>query len=156
MLVVERIEEGAREDSEFRALWSKESKFVSLDKKLKTRLRVLDFCSTYDYETSWRQIRKIGYTTSYSVLAEYQEWKSQADPSTLLYTGKLGSGKSVLLANIVDDLNLYVNGKNIPVAYFFCRYDVFESLDAWDNSQDFNSTIAISYSRPMESSRDCG
>ena len=28
------------------------------------------------------------------------------DPNALLYTGKLGLGKLVLLANIVDDLSL--------------------------------------------------
>ena len=36
----------------------------------------------------------------------------------------------MLLANIVDDLNLYVHSKNITVAYFFCRHDIPESLDA--------------------------
>ena len=56
--------------------------------------------------------------------------EGQADSCTLLYTGKLGSGKSVLLANIVDDLNLYVHSKDIVVAYFFCRHDIPESLDA--------------------------
>ena len=47
-----------------------------------------------------------------------------------MYIGKLGSGKSVLLANIVDDLNLHVRSKNIVVAYFFCRHDIPESLKA--------------------------
>lgn len=45
-------------------------------------------------------------------------------------TGKLGSGKSVLLANIVDDLNLHTQNAKYPVAYFFCRYDITESLEA--------------------------
>lgn len=45
-------------------------------------------------------------------------------------TGKLGSGKSVLLANIVDDLNLEPRSSKCPVAYFFCRHDVSESLRA--------------------------
>lgn len=39
---------------------------------------------------------------------------------TLMFTGKLGSGKPVLLANLVDDLNLDSRNKNITVAYFFC------------------------------------
>jgi ankyrin repeat domain-containing protein 50 len=47
-----------------------------------------------------------------------------------MYTGKLGSGKSFLLANIVDDLNLHVLRKDIVAAYFFYRHDVPESLKA--------------------------
>jgi hypothetical protein len=44
-------------------------------------------------------------------------WKDHSDSCTLVYTGKLGSCKSVSKANIIDDLNL--SGKNFAVAYFF-------------------------------------
>jgi hypothetical protein len=84
----------------------------------------------YDYETAWKQARKIGTTTLLNRTTEYQDWKGQVDSCTLLYTGKLGFGKSVLLANIVDDLNLHVRSKDITVAYFFCRHDIPESLRA--------------------------
>ena len=130
ILVAEKIEEEAQENTRFRSLLSKGPKSVSLKQKLKTRLRVLDLCSTYDYETPWKQTRKVGNATLFNRTADYQDWKGQVDSCTLLYTGKLGSGKSVLLANIVDDLNLYVHSKDIVVAYFFCRYDIPESLDA--------------------------
>ena len=130
ILVAERIEDEAQENTRFRALLSKGSKSTSLEQKLKTRLRVLDFCSTYDYETPWKQTRKVGNATLFNRTADYQNWKCQVDSCTLLYTGKLGSGKSVLLANIIDDLNLYVHSKDITVAYFFCRHDIPESLDA--------------------------
>jgi hypothetical protein len=130
MLVAEKIEEEAQENTWFRALLSKGSKSISLEQKLKTRLRVLDFCSTYDHETPWKQTRKAGNATLFNRTADYHDWKGQVDSCTLLYTGKLGSGKSVLLANIVDDLNLYVHSKDIVVTYFFCRYDIPESLNA--------------------------
>jgi len=130
LLMAKKIEEEARENSRFRALSSKLSKSVSLQQELTTNLRVLDFCSKYDYETTWKQIRKLGNATLFSQAAEYQEWKGQSDSCTLMYTGKLGSGKSVLLANIVDDIHLYVQGKDIAVAYFFCRHDIPESLKA--------------------------
>jgi hypothetical protein len=55
ILVIERIEEEAQENTRFRAFLSKGSKSTSLEQKLKTRLRVLDFCSIYDYETPWKQ-----------------------------------------------------------------------------------------------------
>ena len=53
-----KIEEEAEENTRFRALLSKCSKSASLEQKLKTKLRVLDFCSMYDYETPWKQSSK--------------------------------------------------------------------------------------------------
>lgn len=38
--------------------------------------------------------------------------------------------KSVLLANIVDDLNLSTGKGRSAVVYFFCKYDVSESLQS--------------------------
>ncbi|KAF1957153.1 hypothetical protein CC80DRAFT_411842, partial [Byssothecium circinans] len=49
---------------------------------------------------------------------------------TLLYIGKLGLGKSILLVNIIDDLNIHTRNDTIVVAYFFCRYDIPKSLKA--------------------------
>ena len=84
----------------------------------------------YDYEITWKQIRKIGNVTLFNRTVEYQNWKDRTDFNTLMYTDKLGSGKSVLLINIVDDLNLHVRKKDVVVVYFFCRHDVSESLKA--------------------------
>ena len=130
LLMGQKIEEEARENSRFRALSSKFSETVSHRKKLKANLQVLDFCSTYDYEMTWKQTRKAGNVTLLNRTTQYQDWKDRSDSCTLVYTGKLGSGKSVLLANVVDDLNLHIQSENISVAYFFCRYDIPESLRA--------------------------
>lgn len=130
LLMAKKIEEEAQQNSRVWALSSKLSKSVSHQQKLATNLRVLDFCSTFDHETNWKQTRKLGNTTCFSQVAEYQEWKSRENSCTLVYTGKLGSGKSVLLANIVDDLDIDVQSKKTPVAYFFCRHDIHESLKA--------------------------
>jgi hypothetical protein len=46
----------------------------------------------------------------------------------LVCTGKLGLGKSTLLANVVEDLVL--SSSQSTVAYFFCRHDIAESLKA--------------------------
>ncbi|KAL3293838.1 vegetative incompatibility protein het-e-1, partial [Colletotrichum asianum] len=43
----------------------------------------------------------------------------------MLLSGKVGAGKSVIMANIVDDLNL---DKKSTLVYFFCRHDLPESL----------------------------
>src|ERR1700733_3582501 len=130
LLMGQKIEEEARENSRFRALSSKFSEAVSHRKKLKANLQVLDFCSMYDYEMTWKQTRKAGNVTLLNRTTQYQEWKDLSGSCTLVYTGKLGSGKSVLLANVVDDLNLHIQGENISVAYFFCRHDIPESLRA--------------------------
>ncbi|KAH6669833.1 hypothetical protein B0J14DRAFT_486435 [Halenospora varia] len=97
---------------------------------VKEELRLLESCSKYDYETTWKQTRRIGNASLFSRTTQYQDWRVRPDSCTLVYTGKLGSGKSVLLANVVDDLNLDVQDKNIAVAYFFCRHDILESLKA--------------------------
>jgi ankyrin repeat protein len=120
----------AEENSRFRALSSKLSKSAGHQQKLATNLRVLNFCSDYDHEPTWKQTRKVGNTALFTSLAKYQEWKDYSSSCTLLYTGKLGSGKSVLLANIVDDLSIHAREDTIIVAYFFARYDIPNSLKA--------------------------
>jgi len=146
LLMAKTIEEEAQENSKFRALSSKFSESVSLRQKLKANLRVLDSCSKYDYETTWKQTRKIGNATLFNRTAEYQDWKGQETSCTFIYTGKLGSGKSVLLANLVDDLNLDGRSKNTTVAYFFCRHDLPESLKALT----VIGSLARQLLRPME------
>ena len=130
LLMAKTIEEEARNNSKYRALSSMFSKSMLLQQKLKENLRILDSCSTYDYETTWKQTRKIGNTTLFNRIDEYKDWKGQKTSCTLIYTGGLGSGKSVLLANLIDDLHLDSQNKNTPVAYFFCRHDILESLKA--------------------------
>ncbi|OCK98035.1 uncharacterized protein K441DRAFT_480905, partial [Cenococcum geophilum 1.58] len=130
LLMAKKIDKEAQENFQFRTLSSKYSKSMSLRQKMKATLRVLDLCSTYDYETTWKQTRKVGNATLFNQDAEYQDWKCRVDSCTLIYTGKLGSGKSVLLANIADDISLYVQNKHVAVAYFFCRHDIPKSLKA--------------------------
>ncbi|KAK4219149.1 ankyrin repeat-containing domain protein [Rhypophila decipiens] len=98
--------------------------------KLKIHCQILDSFSKYDYETTWKELRKVGNTGLLRATPKYASWKSELSSSTLLWRGKLGAGKSVLMANIVDDLNLHVAGSSVPVAYFFCRHDIAESLKA--------------------------
>lgn len=55
LLVAKKIKGEARENSRFRALSSKFTESVSHRQRMTTNLQVLDFCSTYDYETTWKQ-----------------------------------------------------------------------------------------------------
>jgi ankyrin repeat protein/DNA replication protein DnaC len=120
----------AEESSGSRALTREIFESASRQQRHATNMLVLDFCSTYDHELAWKQIRKAGNTSLHVKQAEYQQWKDSSRSSTLLYTGKLGSGKSVLLANIVDDLSLSSEKERPSVAYFFCKHDIKESLQA--------------------------
>ena len=88
--------------------------------------KLLDRCSQFDHRAPWSRIRKQGSSTLVFDRQEYRDWTEYATPGTLLITGKLGSGKSVLLANIVDDLVL--KKPSAPVTYFFCSPDNGESL----------------------------
>jgi hypothetical protein len=91
LLIGQKVEEEAGQNSRFRALSSMFSETASHRKKLTTNLRLLDACSTYDYQTTWKQTRKVGNATLFKRNAEYQNWKDRADSSTVVYIGKLGS-----------------------------------------------------------------
>ncbi|KAJ1500416.1 hypothetical protein HMI54_010845 [Coelomomyces lativittatus] len=91
---------------------------------------ILNHCSTHDYETTWRQIRKAGNTSLYTQIPEYSQWIAAPDSETLVLVAKLGYGKSVSLANIVDDLSLRIDPGVNGLAYFFCRHDLPDSLIA--------------------------
>ena len=89
-------------------------------------LRLLDLCSTYDYKSAWKRLRKLGTTRSILSDEEYDEWLHSQQKENFIIRGKLGSGKSVLLANMVDDVNL--KQPETTTAYFFCCEDDIRSL----------------------------
>ncbi|KAJ6006177.1 hypothetical protein N7451_004121 [Penicillium sp. IBT 35674x] len=133
LLMADKIENEAVKTSKFQnALWKKFTKSEDdiLQARIDARLQVLNFCSQFDHTVIWKQTRKAGTTTLFRDSPEYIAWKDPAlscISCSLVYTGKLGSGKSVVLANIVEDLHLQ---SEILVAYFFCRHDVAKSLKA--------------------------
>jgi hypothetical protein len=120
----------AQESSGFRAVSRKMFRSATFQQRFANNMRVLDACSTYDHRTTWKQTRKIGNTSCFSENPEYKDWKASATSCTLAYTGKLGSGKSVVLANMIDDLYLSNEKTNAVKAYFFCKHDIPESLKA--------------------------
>jgi hypothetical protein len=130
LLVARRVEEEAAENSLFRLASKKFSQSAAEQQKLATRLRILNECSRYDHRTAWKQIRKIGNTSTFTRCDQYKEWNNLQESRVLLYVGKLGSGKSITLANMVDDLNLSTTSSNTPVVYFFLAHDLPESLHA--------------------------
>ncbi|EXL97681.1 hypothetical protein NOF04DRAFT_6872 [Fusarium oxysporum II5] len=98
-------------------------------KNLAHNLEVAERYSTYDYLTAWKRIRKCGSTSLFTLLPKYQSFIACNGSSTLLYLGQAGAGKSVILANMVDDL-VQRQSDSTQIAFFFCRWDQTDSLQA--------------------------
>lgn len=127
LLLNQTVVEEIKRSSLFRSSATSQSDRLAHQFKIEEQNRVLDACSQYDYRTAWKQMRKIGSTKILTICRQYQQWKLEAKAASILFLGKLGAGKSVLLANIVDDLNLVDDSITI---YFFTRYDDAESTKA--------------------------
>jgi hypothetical protein len=127
LLLNQKVAEEAKENSIFRSLATFRSDASAHQRKIETSTRLLDACSKHDYRTTWKQTRKCGTTRILEPCQPYQRWKHEPDTTSILFLGKLGAGKSVLLANIVDDLNLRDSAVTL---YFFARHDNKESMKA--------------------------
>lgn len=97
------------------------------DKLLDLKQRILRRISPYqrDFETRWRRQRKKGTCEWIFGTPGFNDWKSMQSSATLCLSGKLGSGKTVAMANIVARINL-----DQPCAYVFCASGESTSLEA--------------------------
>lgn len=127
-LTSEKVEEEGKENNTFRALVTSNHKRQSERQKLRQKALLLQALSAMDHETSFKQARRCGTSTVFQQSEVYDDWKDSYRSSALLLSGKLGSGKSVTMANIVDDL--YLSQSSCGVAYVFCRHDNADSLTA--------------------------
>ena len=121
----------AAENSKLRALVSKLSEAHTKEweekrrrRERKAKVKFLNACSTYNHMTAWRQARKQGNASWIMSNESYLKWKENG--GALWCSGIVGSGKSVLSANVVDDIRL--SAADNVVACFFCRHDEVDSL----------------------------
>lgn len=128
VLLATQVGDEARMNHQFREISVKFFKATSKQHSNDARWRILDFCSEFDHLTTWKQIRKAGNTSLFSHCQDYLMWRQKPESNTLIYSGKLGAGKSVMLANMVDDLCLWA--RDTAVVFFFSRHDISESLKA--------------------------
>lgn len=112
-----------------------------------------------DFETRWRRQRKKGTCDWIFDTRKFKEWKSIQRSATLCVSGKLGSGKTVTMANIVARMDL-----EQPCAHAFCATQepsslkatsilgsvAFNLLDhlppgamAWENAEQFDAMINV-------------
>lgn len=75
--------------------------------------------------TAWRRHRRKGDCKWIYQTAGYKSWVANDASSTLCISGKLGSGKTVTMANIVAQINMHET-----CAFFFCTFKDQESLKA--------------------------
>ncbi|MCJ1388558.1 hypothetical protein MMC18_001405 [Xylographa bjoerkii] len=108
---------------------SKELEEARKRRAKKARERLLDLLSKYDHQRAWRQARKKGVSTWLTLQANYKEWCATPGSALLWITGNLGSGKTVLSANLVEHKVSTFTSEH-TVSYFFCSYDETESLMA--------------------------
>lgn len=78
-----------------------------------------------EWEFRWRRQRKKGTCKWIFDSQSFKDWKSMERSATLCVIGKLGSGKTVTLANVVARMNL-----DQPCAHAFCASREPTSLDA--------------------------
>lgn len=126
-LNTETLVHSSRAVSKMRGIMERTHRNQEHERNIKRRLKWLDSCTTYEYESTWKQQRKRGNATTFVDSEQYQGWKMSDTATTLVVLGKLGSGKTVLAANIIDDLNL---SSNDTICYFFCRHDIIPSCQA--------------------------
>ncbi|KAK5462441.1 hypothetical protein LTS15_002153 [Exophiala xenobiotica] len=97
-------------------------------RRRKNKMQFLDVCSSYKYDTAWKQARKSGTTNWMHENQQYKQWFEAGKSSLLCCTGSLGVGKTVLSANVVEKLSIQTSTAGI--GYFFCRFDDADSLQS--------------------------
>ncbi|RFN47649.1 nacht domain protein [Fusarium flagelliforme] len=95
--------------------------------------KLLDSLSSHDYMKSFKQARQKRYPQSASWIFDTNEFENWAEGKTsplLWCSGKMGSGKTILAASVIDFLLTKRSRTKGTVMFFFPRFDYPESLRA--------------------------
>lgn len=122
-------------NSAFRSFMGKVSDKTSKDiadikafQRREKKVHFLNACSSYNHQTACKRARKLGTSSWIYNNSTYQGWARDSASSILWCTGILGAGKTVLTANVLE--NVVIQAPEAIVASFFCQYDDYESLKA--------------------------
>ncbi|KAJ2896038.1 hypothetical protein MKZ38_005923 [Zalerion maritima] len=99
----------------------------------KHRQRLLHTLSSHDYRSPFREARKARhYGTAQWIfpMLEFSRWNDGTGPSVLWCYGKIGSGKTVLSASVIDHILVHKRGPQERVVFFFVQYDNPQPLKA--------------------------
>lgn len=98
----------------------------------KLKLDIKTNLSTIDYAKPWKQATKQRVpSTAEWLLHEplFQQWKDNPGAATFWCSGTMGVGKTVLMSNVVTQLNASRKTNDI-ITYYFCRGDDSVSLSS--------------------------
>lgn len=96
------------------------------------RQTIKDNLCLLDHTKAWQQARKqclTGTATWFEQNEGFCQWLEQKKSSTIWYSGKMGSGKTILTASVVAHLTL-LNSPTCLVSCFFCQHEISETLSA--------------------------
>jgi hypothetical protein len=127
VLVATAATEGSQRTADLEVLTTRGTRLLQHQDRHRKRFRLLDRCSKFQDQSAWKQLRKKGASSLISDCKEYDLWIQRSGSSTLVFTGKVGAAKSVLMASIVNDLNTRSFEKTTHVAFFFCQHDTYDS-----------------------------
>ncbi|KAI0975505.1 hypothetical protein F4678DRAFT_456857 [Xylaria arbuscula] len=94
---------------------------------------VLDALSPHDHVKQLKQNQRKRYRDTASWIFQtrgFSTWAEGLDTSLLWCSGKIGSGKTIATASVIDHLLLSKAGPNAVVSFFFMRSDDHASLQA--------------------------
>lgn len=96
--------------------------------------RLLDRLSDFDHHSALKRLRKKRFQNPNGLwlakTTQYQEWLQKPRSSVFVLSGKLGSGKSVLSAAVIDEILLQQLPARCLRTFFFCEHDNARSLTA--------------------------
>ncbi|KAI1060020.1 hypothetical protein LB506_012623 [Fusarium annulatum] len=95
--------------------------------------KLLDSLSSYDYIKPLKQARQKRYPKSAEWIFdtdEFKRWVNGNTPNLLWCSGKMGSGKSIISASVIDYLLTHRSSPQSCVIFFFSRFDDSESMRA--------------------------
>ncbi|KAJ0135112.1 Glutathione S-transferase psoE [Fusarium oxysporum f. sp. albedinis] len=99
---------------------------------MKERQRLLESLSSHDYVTPFQEARKKHkYSTAEWIFTtpEFTRWYDGTGSVLLWCSGKIGSGKTILCANVINHVLIEKN-RDDRAAFFFLQYDNSDSLTA--------------------------
>ncbi|CZR49525.1 uncharacterized protein FPRO_15884 [Fusarium proliferatum ET1] len=105
----------------------------SQESERESNQKLLDSLSTYDYIKPLKQARQKRYPKSAEWIfdtGEFKRWVNGTTPGLLWCSGKMGSGKSIISASVIDYLLTHRPSAQSRVTFFFSRFDDSESMRA--------------------------
>ncbi|KGY15694.1 hypothetical protein PABG_11349 [Paracoccidioides brasiliensis Pb03] len=95
--------------------------------------RLFDRLSDYDHNKVHRRLchkRLLGTTVWFLDHPDFQEWSTGNTVSSLWWSGKIGSGKTVIATSVIENMKYRSSGPRSTIVFFYCENGHQESLQA--------------------------